>query len=135
MPLLLATLIAALVQSGPPMRTLDRGDQSNVEDRKEVVARSAPEWAAIWRQHSPDRPAPRVDFTKEMVVGVFLGSRTSAGYGVQIVSAAESNGSLVVKYRERAPGRGDITAQILTFPYHLVAVPLTSAPVTFERVS
>jgi hypothetical protein len=131
---LLAILIAAVAQGSSAVRTIDRGDQSNIEDQKQVVARTAAEWSAVWRQHSPDRPAPRVDFAKEMVVGVFLGSRTTAGYSVQIVSAEESNGAIVVKYRQTEPGRDAITAQILTFPYHLVAIPQSRADVKFERV-
>ena len=36
---------------------------------------TAGEWSAIWGQHAPGRPAPSVDFTREMVAGVFFGSQ------------------------------------------------------------
>jgi hypothetical protein len=133
-PTLLVVLLAAIVQGGASIRTIDRGDQSNIEALKQVVVRTPAEWAAVWRQHSPDRPQPGVDFSKEMVVGVFLGSRTTAGYSVQIVAAEESNGTITVKYRQTEPGRDAITAQILTFPYHLVAIPTSRAEVKFERI-
>ena len=58
-----------------------------------------------------------------MVVGVFLGSRPTAGFGVEIVSAREEQGALVVRYRETRPAADAIAAQVLTSPYHLVAVP------------
>jgi hypothetical protein len=122
-------------QAGVGPRTIDKGDQSNIDSRREVVVRTAAEWQKLWQQHSPDRPMPSIDFSKEIVVGVFLGSRPTAGYGVAIVKAIDANGVLHVQYRESAPGRDAITAQILTFPYHLAALSKSpSIDVTFERV-
>ncbi len=74
-----------------------------------------------------------MDFSKEMVVGLFLGSRPTAGYILEIVSAVQDNGSLVVKYRESIPQRGSMTAQVLTSPYHVVAVPFFPGGVKFEK--
>ena len=131
----LAALLALLMlQTTAPMRTLARGDQSFIESERQVVARSGAEWNALWRQHDPERAAPAVDFAKEMVVGVFLGSRNTAGYSVEILSAAVEQGTLVVRYRQRAPSPGAITAQIITMPFHLVAVPTASAEVKFQRL-
>ena len=129
----LAVLMHA--QGGVEPRTIDKGDQSNIDSRREVAVRTAAEWQKLWQQHSPDRPMPSVDFSKEMVVGVFLGSRPTAGYGVAIVKTIDADGVLHVQYRESAPGRDAITAQILTFPYHLAALSKSpSIDVTFEKV-
>jgi hypothetical protein len=118
----------------PAMKTIDKGDQSNMDDGKQVAVKTAAAFKQLWQQHSPDRPLPAVDFTKEMVVGVFLGSRPSAGYTLEIVSAIQANGTLVVRYREAVPARGTMTAQVITSPYHLVAVPLFPGEVKFEKV-
>jgi hypothetical protein len=134
MTVLMACLIA-LLQTGTPPRTLDRGDQSNVDSEKQVIVRTAAEWKTAWQQHSPDRPLPAVDFTKEMVIGVFLGSRNTAGYGVDIISAQPEHGALVVRYRQRSPAADAITAQVITSPYHIVAVPRAAGDVKFEEVS
>jgi PrcB C-terminal len=136
--LLMLSWMAVVVtaQSGAGPRTIDKGDQSNIDDRREVVVRTAAEWEKLWHRHSPDRPMPSVDFSKEMVVGVFLGSRPTAGYGVAIVKTIDANGVLHVQYRENAPGRDAITAQLLTFPYHLVAISKSpSFDVKFEKIS
>jgi hypothetical protein len=69
-----------------------------------------------------------------MVIGVFLGSRNTAGYSVEIIAAQPGADALVVRYRQREPARDAITAQIITMPYHIVAVPRTSGEVKFERV-
>jgi hypothetical protein len=126
-------IVSVLLQGDAPPRVLDKGDQSNVDDGRQVVARTAIEWTTLWRQHSPDRPRPAVDFAREMVAGVFLGSRPSAGFAVDIVSARDEHGALVVRYRETIPPPGIITAQVITSPYCLVALPRRDGDVRFER--
>jgi len=121
-------------QAGLP-RTVARGDQSDIESPAQVLARTEAEWIALWRRHAGDRERPPVDYGREMVVGVFMGSRPNAGYGTTIITAMEVKGVLVVRYTETVPPRGAVTAQILTFPYHLVAIPkATITDVKFERV-
>lgn len=129
-------LIAAILQAAAPrsFRDLDKGDQSFVDDGRQVVARTAAEWNTLWRQHSPDRPQPQVDLAQDMVVGVFLGSRPTAGFALEIVGVEAAAGELVVRYRERRPGQGAITAQVITSPYHLVAVARQAGAVRFQRV-
>jgi hypothetical protein len=138
---MILALAAALAQPPPqpPVppavpRTIDKGDQSNVEDAKQVLVRTEGEWAALWRQHSPDRPLPMVDFSKEMVVGVFMGSRPNGGYSTAVTTTTAGNGALIIKYTETVPPRGAITAQVLTFPFHLVAIPKSDAKtVKFDK--
>jgi hypothetical protein len=110
-------------QSMAAPRTIEKGDQSNVDDAKQVLVRTEAEWTKLWTQHNPDRPRPSVDFSKEMVVAVFMGSRPTAGFSTTITSAIVANGALIVHYRDTMPGAGTVSAQVLTFPYHLVAIP------------
>lgn len=129
-----AGLAALLLQAPPAPRDIDRGDQSNVDDERQLVVRSGAEFATLWRRHNPNRPQPRVDFQKEMVVAVFLGSRPVPGFSVEIANVAVAGDALVVQYREARPAPGAIAAQVLTFPFHIVAVPARAGPVRFERI-
>jgi hypothetical protein len=115
------------------VRTIEKGEQSNVEDARQVVVRTEAEWTKLWQQHGPDRTMPAVDFSKEMVVGVFMGSRPTAGYNISIVSTFAKDGSVLVRYQESRPRPGMMTAQVLTFPYHLVAIQKASGDVKFEK--
>jgi len=144
MMMLAVALVAALVQppapaasasptTVPSMKTIDKGDQSNMDDARQVAVKTEADWKALWQQHSPDRPRPSVDFTKEIVLGVFLGSRPTAGYGLEIVGTTETGGTLVVRYKQSMPPRGMMTAQVLTSPYHLVTVPFYPGTVKFEK--
>jgi hypothetical protein len=126
-------LLVSLAQN-PTVRTLDRGDQSRIDEPRQVVARTADEWRTLWRQHAEDRPAPAVDLAREMVVGVFLGTRPTAGYGVEVVGVEVRDGAVVVRYRESRPAPGSLTAQVLTAPFHVVALPQRPGEIRFERI-
>jgi hypothetical protein len=127
-------LVLTLLQGVSPLRVLDKGDQSNVDEGRQVIVRTPAEWNALWRQHSPDRDQPRVDFGREMVVGVFLGSRATAGFSVEVVGAEMQQEILVVRFRETRPQSDRIVAQVITSPYHLVSIPRHAGNVKFESV-
>ena len=64
------------VDAGQPdamIRTIAKGAQSNVDAPRQAVARTPAEWTALWRTHEYDKAAPAVDFSREMVVAVFMG--------------------------------------------------------------
>ena len=136
---MLAILVAVL-QTGlppatpPPVNTIDRGQTTWVDSPRQVVARTREEWSALWRTHAPDRPLPPVDFSKNMVIAIFLGSRMTAGFGVEILGSRIEKGAVIVQYRESQPRPGAITAQVITAPYHIVAVPTQNGEVRFEKV-
>ena len=68
-----------------------------------------------------------------MVIGVFMGSRPSAGFAVEILAVEERAGATVVSYREKAPARDAVAAQVITSAYQLVAVPRRTGEVRFEK--
>ena len=128
-------VLAAAGQRGDPPRVLDTGARSQIVAAREVVVRTLAEWDALWRSHQPARPPATVDFSEEMVVGVFLGSKPTPGYGVTIVSASEEGNVLRVRYRETSPPSDAILAQVITFPYQIVAIPKSAATdVKFEKI-
>ena len=116
-----------------PFTNVAAGADSAIEDHQEVVVRSAADWKTLWKKHAPDRSMPAVDFTKSMVVGVFLGFRNSAGYRVTITGVDREGDDVVVTWREEAPGPKEIVAQMLTFPYHLVRIDRAPGTVKFRK--
>ena len=137
---MMSLLFAALLQAPapttpvPPVKTIERGQTSQQESARQVLARAPAEWAALWRTHAADRQPPAVDFAKTMVAAVFLGTRPTAGYSVEIMRTRDERGSLVVEYVEKRPGPDQITAQMLTSPFHIVTVPAHAGAVRFEKV-
>jgi hypothetical protein len=132
---LTAVMLSALLQGTvPPVRSLDKGVRSEVSAPRQVTVRDAKEWAALWRAHGSKKALPAVDFSREMVVGVFMGERPTAGFAVEIVGCREAGNGVTVQYREKVPDRDDITAQVIVSPYHLAAIPRRTGAVMFEKV-
>lgn len=129
--LVLATL---MLQTPMSITSVARGPVSDIQAPREVVVRTAPEWHQLWRAHTgSDSGRPNVDFGSQMVVGVFLGARTTGGYDVEIAGVELVEGALVVRYTERTPAPGAVLAQVITAPFHLVSVGKFDGPVRFER--
>jgi VWFA-related protein len=122
--------------AAPPASVVSvvRGPRSGVEAYKEVVARTDEEWQALWASLPVRQAAPRVSFANTMVTAVFLGSRPTSGYGVEIVSTRLEGDTLVVGYTERRPPESSVNAQVLTTPYAVAGVPMHAGPVRFERI-
>ena len=134
MVLILLAVLSQAPASTMPMKTIEKGMDGQIDKSQQVTARSAQEWTTLWNQHAGERPRPPVDFAREMVVGVFLGSRPTAGFAIEVIGAREEGGALVVQYRETRPSPRSITAQILTSPYHIVTVPARAGDVKFEKI-
>lgn len=135
---------AGAVPEGEPTakgaRTLDRGSQSGIKEFRTVVVTRATEHVKLWQMHSQETspetsPPPLVDFDRETVAGVFLGTRPNACHGIEFLGAAESpaNGTTVVRWRAVTPGEGQVCAQVITHPFFLVAIPEADASVTFQQ--
>jgi hypothetical protein len=131
----IAAVLMALLQSSLPVRSLDKGSNSQIDMAKQVSAHTADDWAKLWMQHAGGRTRPSVDFNKEVVAAVFVGSRSTGGFAVEIVRARQDGVALVVSYKETRPSPDSVAAQVLTSPYHIVALPKGSTTdVKFERV-
>ena len=114
--------------------TVAKGDSSEQQLAKQVTVRTAAEWKALWKDHAPTEKMPAVDFAKDMVVGIFLGTKPSAGHEVEIVGVRPEAKDLIVEYVQKQPAPGTMAAQILTEPFHLVAVPKHTGTVRFMHV-
>ena len=116
------------------MQTLNSDMMSGIDRPEQVVARTADEFRSLWQRHAPGRPVPVVDFAKQMILAVFLGSRPSGGYQAEITGITTQGDVMVVQWAERRPGPEQVAAQVMTSPSHLVAVPRSAGEVRFEKV-
>jgi hypothetical protein len=131
--LILALALGLAQTPSSSIITIARSDASAIEERREAVARTAAEWEALWTLHAGAQPIPKVDLSQRLVVAVFLGTRPTAGYAVEVRATRVENATLVVDYVEQRPDPGDLTAQVLTSPFHIVTVPKHEGPVRFVR--
>jgi hypothetical protein len=128
-------VVLALAQAVVPFAIVAQGAMSNVDEPRQAVVRTAAEWQALWKQHDQDSTAPPVDFTQDTVAAVFLGSRPTAGFAVDITGVKTEGTRTVVEYVERQPPRDGFTAQVITSPFQIVRFTRTAGPVEFRRLA
>jgi hypothetical protein len=106
------------------VQTIAKGYRSGVREPLQTIARNQAEWDSLWKKHSVEKnppPPPFIDFKRQIVVAVFLGEKPTGGYDVEIIRAEQSDGALVLHYREKSPLPG-IAIQALTQPFHIIQV-------------
>jgi hypothetical protein len=67
-------------------------------------------------------PVPHVDFARETLLAVFLGTRPTGGYGIEVRGVTLEGGDLFVDVVVIEPDPGAIVTQALTSPWALVRV-------------
>lgn len=91
-----------------------------------MVIRDQQAWKALWEEmHTTMTPMPAlpdVDFTREMIVGAFLGQKPTGGYSVRITRISQTAGGFQVDFKESRPSPDSIVTQALTQPYHLIVL-------------
>jgi hypothetical protein len=66
---------------------------------------------------------PRVDFSKQQLLLLTTGPRSSSGYAIDVLSVSAKDGAITVTVRERAPGLGDHVDPHVTYPHRLISLP------------
>ncbi len=108
---------------------------SGIRERRRSVIVDAAEWNALWDEIvtfvAPKPAVPTIDFGSRMVVFASMGERTSGGYSISVLEAAEEGGTLYVVVEESTPGVQCITTDVVTTPAVAVSVPRTASTVLF----
>jgi len=120
-----------------PFSTVAKGFASDVLEPLQVAIRTRDEWVAFWARHTRAQvqppSAPPVDFSREMVVGIFLGERATGGYEIEITKVERAGSELRIHYRSKSPDPGAIVTQARTQPYHLIKLMMEDSPLVFFR--
>jgi len=133
---MLALIFALAFQTqvaGIVFTSVATGTSSLIDSERTVVVRTADEWDALWKEHAPTRQRPNIDFKRDAVVGVFLGTRPTSGFGVAITAVRVRDRVATVEYVERKPNPDLMLAQVLTSPFHLVRIPATTGKIEFRK--
>lgn len=96
--------------------------RSEKELRDEIKRRSL--------QRNP--PVPRIDFSRQMLIVVAAGVRSSAGYRLKLLSLTGDRKKLAVKVKELTPPPNSLRATVLTYPYLALTVPTSNAEARVE---
>ena len=109
-----------------PIEAQWRSDACGVTEPAQLVVRTPDEWARLWktmhRQRLPTPPLPEVDFSRQLVIGVFLGERSSGGASVEITAVHRQGEELLAEARATEPSPAELHTMVLTQPCAVVAV-------------
>jgi hypothetical protein len=112
---------------------------SGITQRRRVVVQDAATWTQLWNEATAQvqpRPAvPQVDFSRESIVVASMGTRTTGGYAIEIVSAYDNGSRRSVVVREVSPPHTCGITQALTAPVVAVRLPYHSGTVEFIETS
>ncbi len=112
--------------------TLDQSATSRIAAARTVVVKDAQAWQRLWAEHAgPDAAPPQVDFASRMVIGVFLGTRSSGCYATEIARIDAAGSKLRVQAIDKVPGPTVRCMMMITAPAHLVATARSDLPVEF----
>ena len=109
---------------------------SGFEEPAEMVIRDQAALEAAWGRvfnQVQGNPAPVVDFGRETVILVALGSRRSGGHTVHVDAVKPAGDGALVRYTATSPGPGCMTTQSLTSPVDVVRAPRITGTVAFRR--
>jgi len=119
--------------------TIERGQQSGVRTSKAAVILDQTAWNRLWMEHKRTAPSdatpPAVDFSREMVIAIFLGVRPTGGFSVSVteIYTPEPAGGLSVNYEEVKPGKRCIVPMVITYPYQIVRLTRIEGTVVFNH--
>src|SRR5690606_25434349 len=119
-------------------RSLSKGLISGLNTPRRLVIRDEASYYKVWAEHAAEsnRVAlpPHVDFPREMVIVVAMGTRPTGGYLIEVVDVQVRGRSLHVLVGEREPSPGTLQIQHETQPYQFIALPMVAGRVEFRTV-
>lgn len=78
---------------------------------------------------------PNIDFSKNLLVGIFAGAKPTSGYAIKITSMVENICQITINFFEKAPLAGENITQAPTYPSDFILIPKTSKPIYFNRTN
>lgn len=78
---------------------------------------------------------PNIDFTKNSLVGIFAGVKSTSGYEIKMTSMVENSCEIVINFYEKSPQAGEQITQTPTYPSDFILIPKTSKPIIFNRTT
>lgn len=135
---LLLLLLAAASAMSLPFQTIEKSYDSGIDEELIEVYRSREHFDAFWRRNKSNQSklgkVPDVDFTSQMVVAVYWGTKNSGGYDLEITSINqdEERNVLVVTYLTASPPPGAMLTMALTQPHHIITLDASDKTVVFE---
>ena len=108
------------------IRRLGQWTRTGIGESRRLVIRDVNGLNQFWSELGVGE-RPNVDFTRDVVVAVAAGQRSTGGFEIVIDRITQTDGELSVEVVERVPGPNCMTTASLTQPVDVVVVPVGDA--------
>ena len=113
-----------------------KGSHSNFEKPSLKVIKNNDELKQLFgvlnSTKSPSDKIPEVQFNKNIVVGLFMGTKNSSGFSIEINHIDYKPDETVIEYRETTP-KGRVMT-VMTSPFQLAKINRTNTPIKFQKI-
>lgn len=109
-----------------PMRRIGQWSTSGITTPARQVIRDDGAYARFWAALGAGE-RPSVDFSRDVVIAVAAGQRTTGGHAIAVTRVTRAGAGLAVDVVETVPGAGCMTTQQLTQPVDVVVVAAADA--------
>jgi hypothetical protein len=109
------------------IRRIGQYNQSGITVPQRLVVRDDASYARFWSSLGVGGERPAVDFTRDVVIGVAGGQRSTGGYSIAVEQVVRAGTSATVRVVETTPGPGCMMTQALTQPVDVVVVAAAAA--------
>jgi len=87
-----------------------------------LVIRDAATWSQFWSELGAG-VRPQVDFSRDLVIAVASGERSSGGHDIEVQKVTRTGGELRIEVLRTAPGKDCMATAALTQPVDVIMVP------------
>ena len=103
---------------------LAQGNESGIEQQRFETIKDAVAFQKLWDLNfqtvSPKPPTPKVDFSNEMVIAAFAGTKSNGGYELKLTKINNYSDSLLINLSLLAPDGDCMVSGALTQPFVFV---------------
>ncbi|HEX2219621.1 MAG TPA: protease complex subunit PrcB family protein [Gemmatimonadales bacterium] len=104
------------------IRRIGRWVSSNIRGSRRLVIRDPATWAQFWSELGAG-VRPEVNFSRDLVIAVASGERSTGGHDIVVQRVTRSDGDLRITVVETSPGPNCMTTMALTQPVDVIMVP------------
>ena len=119
--------------------TIAKEFYSGLNKKENLVISNQKDWEKIWGKiysiRFPQPKCPKVDFKKEIIIGLFAGEFYSGGYNIEATEVKKTMHSLEIKVKFVSPGPSCRVTSALSQPLHLIKIRKTKKKIVFEQTN
>ena len=115
--------------AGTPIqiRRIGQYSQSSITEPQRLVIRDDASYERFWSSLGFGGERPVVDFSRDVVIAVAGGQRSTGGYSIAVDRVVRSGSSATVEVVETTPGKDCMMTQAMTQPVDVVVVAAADA--------